>query len=108
LSWTAKQSNNGWLALDRNGNGTIDSSKELFGNVTEQDSAAGSRPNGFTALAEFDKAVLGGNNDGKLTAQDAVWSRLLIWIDGNHNGISEKSELHKLSEFRICGDFPSV
>ena len=52
------------------------------------------KKNGFLALAEFDKAGRGGNADGLVDARDAVFARLRLWRDANHDGVSQPEELH--------------
>jgi hypothetical protein len=92
-SWTAERANVGWLALDRNGNGKIDDGAELFGNVSPQPAGAKGGRNGFRALSVYDLPANGGNGDGWITAKDAVFSKLLIWVDMNHDGVSQPNEL---------------
>jgi hypothetical protein len=75
-----------FLSLDRNGNGTIDSGKELFG---DQHGAK----NGIEELRKFDD-----NNDGVIDKNDAVFDQLRLFIDRNGDGASQSNELVSLHD----------
>ena len=99
ISWTAWDTDDAFLVLDRNGNGFIDDGSELFGSATPQPQA--SDPNGFLALAVYDSPEHGGNLDGKVSRDDAIFDSLLLWTDADHDAISEPWELTPLRDSGI-------
>ena len=86
--------------LDRNHNGLIDNGRELFGNFTpvEGDELADT---GFQALAFWDDPSALGNGNGWIDPGDAVWPSLQLWIDANHDGVSQPDELYPPAAFGI-------
>ncbi|MBF0308389.1 MAG: peptidoglycan DD-metalloendopeptidase family protein, partial [Magnetococcales bacterium] len=89
------KSDDGFLVLDRDGNGSIDSGRELFG-VDTLKSNGQLAQSGFDALADQD-----GNLDGKIDASDAIFASLRIWRDLNQDGISQANELTSLEANNI-------
>lgn len=91
VSWSTAGSSIGFLVLDVSGNGVIDDGSEMFGDNTRLPSGDAA-PNGFVALAQHDA-----NHDGFIDRFDPVWQQLRLWIDTNHNGVSEAAELLTMS-----------
>lgn len=89
------KSDDGFLVLDRDGNGEINGGRELFGDQTIlQNGTVAS--NGYEALAELDD-----NKDGKIDNQDGKFADLRIWRDLNQDGLSSERELFGLEQLGI-------
>ncbi len=86
----------GWLVLDRNGNGQIDNGGELFGVDTTLPNAR-KATDGFSALASLDS-----NQDSVFDAADAEFARVQIWCDLDQDGVSDPGELQSLSAAGIA------
>jgi hypothetical protein len=102
IAWTSTGWDGGFLVLDSDFTGRIDNGTKLFMELPAQPGASPkARPTGFSALATFDQPVNGGNGDGRIDARDAVYSKLRVWVDLNHNGVSDPGELFSLSQLGI-------
>jgi hypothetical protein len=91
VAWNT--SNDGILAMDLDSNGVIDGGSEIF----SQHFNGGSFATGSEALASLD-----GNGDGLINTLDAAFGNLLIWQDGNADGITDAGELKSLAEHGIA------
>ena len=94
------KADDGMVVLDRNGNGLIDSGRELFGDstvLTRGPRAGQTAANGYEALADLDI-----NADGAINSADAAYASLRIWQDANQDGISQAGELRTLSSLGIA------
>ncbi|TXI19093.1 MAG: hypothetical protein E6Q62_05015 [Nitrosomonas sp.] len=85
----------GFLVLDRNGNGLIDSGRELFG-VDTLKSNGNLASNGFDALSDLDS-----NHDDVFDQDDEQFAQIQIWRDFNQNGIATANELFSLPQMGI-------
>ena len=89
-------SDDGILVLDRNGNGLIDSGRELFGADTVL-SDGSTATSGFAALADIDA-----NDDGVFDAQDSQYNNVRVWRDLNQDGVSQANELFTLNQLGVA------
>lgn len=87
VSWTQKDAEFAFLAIDRNADGKITNGSELFGDRTL------TRPlNGFIALQTLMPQDPNGD-DAAIEEGDPLFDLLLLWTDRNQNGLSEPDEL---------------
>jgi len=96
-SWTKRGARDGFLCYDRDGSEYIESGRELFGNRTLLPDGT-TATSGYEALRELDVPSQGGNSDGRLTAEDEKFRTLCVWIDEDHDGMSDPGELLSLAQ----------
>lgn len=91
IGWTAPDSDEAFLWLDRDHDGRVGSGAELFGTATPLRNGR-TASNGFIALAELDD-----DGNGVIDASDAVWPLLMLWVDRDHDGRSTGAEVTALA-----------
>lgn len=101
VQWVRRAGDEGFLALDRSGNGLVDNGAELFGVGTPLLLEGRNAPNGFVGLAQYDSRQLGGDDDGLITEADAIWRQLRIWVDANADGVSTSDEMRTLRSYGL-------
>ena len=84
-----------FLALDRNGNGSIDTGAELFGVDTVKTDGS-LAVDGFDALRDLDA-----NGDGVFDTRDSEFANVRVWRDRDRDGVSDPGELSSLTDAGI-------
>lgn len=77
----------GYLALDRNGNGKIDSGKELFGALSGD---------GFAELAALDS-----DGNGWIDDNDPVFAQLRVWMQDGKDGTLNTAKSHGVGAIHL-------
>jgi hypothetical protein len=101
VQWVKPGGDEAFLTVDRNGNGIVDNGGELFGIGTPMVFDGTNAPNGFVGLAQYDSIELGGNDDGYINRDDAIWSSLRLWQDLDADGVSTLNEMFTLERLGI-------
>lgn len=82
---------NGVLAFDKFGDGIVHDSSQI-----DFESYLPGATSSLQGLAAFDS-----NHDGVINSQDALWSKLGVWVDSNNDGLSDAGEFHSLASLGI-------
>ena len=81
VGWVS--ASDGFLVLDRNGDGVINSGRELFGQGTLLADGSTAKT-GYEALGALDT-----NQDGVIDINDAEFAKLQVWQDVNQDGVTQ-------------------
>ncbi|WP_408595623.1 tandem-95 repeat protein [Limnohabitans sp.] len=90
MGWVS--SDDGFLALDRNGDGVIDGMKDI--------SFSHDLPGAHTDLDGLRSHDT--NGDGLISCNDTEWAKFGIWQDVNSNGIQDAGEFHSLKDLGVA------
>ena len=82
---------NGFLSLDKNGDGVINQGSELFGTLTG---------NGFKELSQYDE-----DNNFWIDENDSIFDKLQIWLKNEDNEEKELMESLEQGEWKAVKNF---
>jgi hypothetical protein len=113
MDWTDPAFQNAWLVLPVNG--AVRGLDQMFGNLM-QPQPPDLHPNGYLALSEYDKPANGGNGDGVIGPEDAIWLDggppvglytgvgLRLWVGRpNAAGASNAADLYHPEQLGVFG-----
>ncbi len=106
-AWTTGASDDAVVAYDQNRNGRIDGFSELLGGVFAIGPPDGFEflrlsGDGYSTPAQLQRQDRTAKRpDGRIDARDALYHRLILWTDTNHNGKSEEIELQSVGHARL-------
>jgi len=100
ITWLARGSDDAFLWIDIDNDHRVDNGRELFGVGTLLPSGE-TAGDGFVALQAYDRLENGGNGDGVISVADHIWGRLRLWVDGNHDAVSDPTEIAPLQGSQV-------
>ncbi|HEX7154659.1 MAG TPA: hypothetical protein VF618_24450 [Thermoanaerobaculia bacterium] len=95
MNWLARGDDDAFLWIDINRNHRVDDGSELLGVGTLLPEGRRAT-DGFEALSAYDRIENGGNEDGLISSADAVWRRLQLWFDVDHDARSTPAEVRPI------------
>jgi len=105
IGWTAAGADDGFLFLDTNSNGRVDSGRELIGDGWRlpDGSRSASVDTTLGVIQGFKPPFSNPLPQGfaRIAADDEVFARLRVWQDRNHDGTSTAEELSSLAALRV-------
>ena len=98
ITWIS--GNDAMLWTDLDGNNRVDDGGELFGVGTVLPNGTKAQ-HGYEALSMYDLLSKGGDENGVIDHNDAIWNHLRLWRDMNHNGICDPGEAAPIHRFGV-------
>jgi hypothetical protein len=96
-SWPENPTDFAFLAIDQDGDGSVESGRELISERTVAGAA-----DGFSALVTLYLRVSGVPKLSQVDRTSPLFDRLLLWQDLNRDGVSQRAELRRIREVLLA------